>query len=82
MSVALVERTVRKCQGKPGGVLIRALEAAAEAVVVRRRRAAERRAAQDQVPEAPGEPVDIATGQDREAGLEAMREALGRRMSD
>ena len=79
MSVALVERTVRKCQDKPTGILIRALEAAAEAAVVRRRRAAERRA-QEGVGVPPAEePVDIATGEDRQQGLAAMREALERR---
>ena len=81
MSIALVERTVRKCQDKPSGVLIRALEAAAEATVVRRRRAAERRA-REGVGVPPAEEPEPVTGEAREQGLQAMREALGRRMSD
>ena len=77
MTAGLVERTVRKCQDKPGGVLIRALEAAAEAAVVRRRRAAERKVREGVGGAPPEEPV--ATGEDREQGLAQMREALGRR---
>ena len=81
MTAGLVERTVRKCQDRPSGVLIRALEAAAEAAVVRRRRAAERRA-REGVGVPPTEEPEPVTGEAREQGLEAMREALGRRMND